>query len=337
MSLTEPTPGNALFASGDLPVAGTLDIAGIPTYDVGVVVGRFQVDELTRGHRELLNSVIERHDKVIVVLGRAPIPCSVNNPLDVQARTQMIHADFPDVIVTYVSDHPSDEAWCKKLDTIISELIGPNQSVVLYGSRDSFIESYQWGRYPTIMLEPGANESGTVRREIVARVARGVAAWRAGAIWASRQRYANPIPAVDIAIFTPDFSQILLGRKPIEDFYRLPGGMVDMGDRRKNGSGVLRIAAEREAFEETKCRLDNLEYVDSFHMDDWRYRGEPNGIMTSLFIATTTDEPQAGDDLAEVMWRSTQGLHASSHPVGKIHRDLVTAAWSYVNQKGYLK
>ena len=37
--------------------------------DIGVIVGRFQVHDLTEGHRDLIDTVANRHDKVIVFLG----------------------------------------------------------------------------------------------------------------------------------------------------------------------------------------------------------------------------------------------------------------------------
>jgi hypothetical protein len=40
---------------------------------VGVIVGRFQVSELTEGHRTLFNTVIERHLKTVCVIGLSPL------------------------------------------------------------------------------------------------------------------------------------------------------------------------------------------------------------------------------------------------------------------------
>lgn len=41
-----------------------------PTADCGVIVGRFQVAELHEGHRALIEGVMGRHKKVIILLGR---------------------------------------------------------------------------------------------------------------------------------------------------------------------------------------------------------------------------------------------------------------------------
>lgn len=308
-----------------------MNVADDKTWDVGVIVGRFQVDDFHEGHRELFDYVLARHAKTIVVIGRAPIPCSFMNPLDVQARTQMILQAFPQVFVTWVDDVRDDTLWSRSLDSKVRGVLGPNETAVLYGSRDSFTDTYN-GSFDAIVLQPGVEASGTARRTEIARTAKASPDFRAGVIWASRQRYANPIPTVDIAIFKPDFSAILLGKRNHENGWRLPGGFVDATDEN------LRSAAAREAHEETSCIIKDIEYVDSFQQDDWRYHGEPNGILTNLFVATTLTAPIPGDDLDEVMWQSCKGFGAAStYPVIKEHQKLAVAAMSYVKRKGYLK
>ena len=71
-----------------------------------------------------------------------------NNPLDFEARKQMILTDYPDVVVLYIKDTHSDELWSKRLDSQIADVAGPTQTVTLYGSRESFIAHYH-GRHDT--------------------------------------------------------------------------------------------------------------------------------------------------------------------------------------------
>ena len=47
----------------------TKDELRFKNFNVGVIVGRFQVAELTVGHHDLIQSVIDRHEKVYVFLG----------------------------------------------------------------------------------------------------------------------------------------------------------------------------------------------------------------------------------------------------------------------------
>ena len=68
-------------------------------YDIGVVVGRFQVHELHQAHRDLLDHVTAEHRKVVVVLGLSPLMNTISNPLDFEARKQMIQAEYPNAIV----------------------------------------------------------------------------------------------------------------------------------------------------------------------------------------------------------------------------------------------
>ena len=49
-------------------------------YDIGVVVGRFQVPYLHQGHLDLLETVQSRHKKVIIFLGMTSTLTTRNNP-----------------------------------------------------------------------------------------------------------------------------------------------------------------------------------------------------------------------------------------------------------------
>ncbi len=79
-------------------------------YDVGVIVGRFQVPDLHQAHRDLIEKVISQHQKTIIFLGLSPCKSTRNNPLDFEARKNMILDSYPDVIVLYIDDIPCDKA-----------------------------------------------------------------------------------------------------------------------------------------------------------------------------------------------------------------------------------
>jgi len=64
-------------------------------YSVGILIGRFQVDELTDGHKYMIQSIIDNHSKVVVFLGIAPTVSTIRNPLDFESRKQMILNLFP--------------------------------------------------------------------------------------------------------------------------------------------------------------------------------------------------------------------------------------------------
>ena len=275
-----------------------MDLTNQETYDVGVAIGRWQVDALHPGHLELLQTIIDRHDKVIVGVGISPIPNSRSNPLDFESRMQMIHADFPNLIVLPIMDMADDVKWSKQVDSLIHSMVGPNQTAVLYGSRDSFMGNY-FGKLPTLELKPTLIESGTKRRAVVARAARGSADWRAGAIWASQQRFPIVNTAVDIAITNKDRTKILMGKRDHEPAYRLPGGFSD-----PEQDGSFKDSAIREAMEETCLKVRDLEYVDDAKINDWRYRSGPDAVFSILYTGWVEDENAAvaADDLDHVKW-----------------------------------
>lgn len=292
-----------------------------PTADCGVIIGRFQVAELHDGHRELIDNVMSRHRKVVILLGISPLTNSINNPLDFEARKQMICSDYPSATVLYVKDLNNDDLWSKMVDATIRDVLSPTQTALLYGSRDSFIKHYS-GRFDTYELPTEHTMSGTLIRQEIGREAKDNADWRAGVIWASRNRYPTSYQTVDIAVFSPDYSQILLGKRSGDKGWRLLGGFADPS------SSSLEDDARREAMEEAGVKLDNLSYVRSFIIDDWRYWNEPDCIKTALFIATTsTERPKGTDDIDRVCWFNRSELDpSSSYLMVPEHRELATHA-----------
>lgn len=264
-------------------------------YDVGVIVARFQVHELHKAHKDLIQTVVDRHDKVIIFLGLSPLMVTKENPLDFESRKQMILEKFPNVMVLYTKDTFSDEAWSKKFDEQIGDLITPSQSVVLYGSRDSFQKHYL-GKYQTLELKQEVYISGTETRKQISRKVRSSADFRAGVVWASASRFPTSYQTVDVAIFSEDNNRLLLGRKPGRDKYCFVGGFVDPTDT------SLEEAARREVKEEASINVAWPKYLGSFRIDDWRYKGEQDSILTALFVAHYDGEARAGDDIAEVRW-----------------------------------
>ena len=57
---------------------------------VGVIIGRFQCHKLTDGHKELINYVISKSDKVLIFIGVSPLKPDIKNPLPFEMRKQMI-------------------------------------------------------------------------------------------------------------------------------------------------------------------------------------------------------------------------------------------------------
>lgn len=263
---------------------------------VGVIVGRFQVPKLHEVHKELIKTVTSIHPKTIILLGLSPILGSRNNPLDFESRKRMILDEFPEVTVLYIKDCPSDTDWSKALDKNVNDIIGPNDSVVLYGGRDSFIKHYN-GKFTTKELESDRFISGSAIRNEISKKTKSSPEFREGVIWGCYNKYPTAFQTVDAAIFDEKGQRILLAKKPNEDKYRFVGGFSDPK------SPSLEADVAREVMEEANIEVVDIKYVGSTLVNDWRYRGEADAIKTALFVCKYfSGAPQGGDDVCEVRW-----------------------------------
>jgi bifunctional NMN adenylyltransferase/nudix hydrolase len=299
--------------------------------DVGVIIGRFQVPSLHDGHREVLDFVQSRHNKVLVVLGMTGHEQSTqNNPLDHIARKYMLEEEYPDFEYFYIQDQPSDHNWSHFLDRIVKGHLTASQGAILYGSRDSFLPHYD-GRYKTMELETDNPISGTeIRREVKRSRPKNSKQWREGVVYGAFDRFPVNYVTVDIGILNEDGTEILLGQKENEDLWRLPGGFTDAT------SPSLEHDAAREAREETRLEVGSPEYVGSFRINDWRYRSEVDKIMTTLFITKKMfGTAQGDDDLPTVRWFKLEDLTGEGiNIVMPGHRKLVEAILAHERRPG---
>lgn len=261
-----------------------------------VIIARFQTPSLHEGHLQLIKEVKSKHNRLIIVLGVSPIKGSRKNPLDYYTRERMVKQLFPDVIVLPISDQASDKVWSQKLDELLSGNFS-NENFILYGSRDSFIPYYS-GRFQVAALPPVQDFNATALREAVSDKVFDTEEFRAGVIYSTYNLYPKVYATVDIALFRNSRSELLLGRKPAENAWRLPGGFSDPEDV------SFDTAAKRELAEECgQIETSPMQYEMSLQMDDWRYRSEVDKIITTLF---STDllfgDPNAADDLTATRW-----------------------------------
>jgi|SRR6478609_1808688 len=265
----------------------------------GIVVGRFQTPELTAGHRIIL-SKLHGYDNKVVVIGQAPTRLTDRNPLPVSSVQTMIKRYMRLVKVHFLADvgYDNDQLWSDNLDAIASKYENPT----LIGGRDSFIKHYK-GKYPVVEIpEHTGFPSGTELRKRVKRSTSPLFA--KGIIWSANYKFPTAYPTVDIAVVRNtyggynDFDQIVLGRKKGSVKWVLPGGFVDPTDL------SLERAVKREAKEELgDIELGNPWYIGSAKVDDWRYHGTKDGIITSIFaVQYIFGQVKAGDDLEDAQW-----------------------------------
>jgi bifunctional NMN adenylyltransferase/nudix hydrolase len=291
--------------------------------DVGVLVGRFQVPSLHEAHIELIDSVVNRHPKVILFLGLSPCMVTRNNPLDFEARKKMIQDKYPDITVLYIKDVPSDASWSGMLDGQISDVCR-GQSVTLYGGRDGFIKHYK-GIYPTVELESKTYVSGTEIRNSISKSVKQSPDFRAGVIWAAYNQYPKVYPTVDVAIFNESGDEILMGKKLHEEQFRFIGGFADPN------SESYEMDARREAAEETGCEIGDIRYIGSTLVPDWRYAREQDKIKTLFFRATYVyGSPRANDDIAMIKWIKVKDLAMTPSIVIDTHQNLVQMLFKHL-------
>lgn len=280
-------------------------------YDIGVIVGRFQVPELHAGHIKLFELVGSEVKNLLVLVGVAPALGTKENPLDFTSRARMIQSTFPTAIVLPLLDRPTNAEWSKNLDLLIRTTF-PMGSVALYGGRDSFVKDYK-GHHKIVRVEEFNDSNGTDIRKDAGKTILNSADFRAGIIYSTQNQYPKVWPTVDIAVTRNNHKEVLLGAKSDNGFLVFPGGFVDPSD------ATLEEAAIRELHEEAGSDLDvggvgSLEYVGSFQVADWRYKNEER-ILTTLFtVPLSFGSPKVGEELQSVGF----------HPLTKKTRQFVS-------------
>jgi bifunctional NMN adenylyltransferase/nudix hydrolase len=301
-----------------------------PSY--GVIVGRFQVNDLHDGHMELFRLVRSRHNRVIVFIGVSAAGLTRNSPLDYETRRRMIQAKFPEFSCAPLPDRETDEYWSACLDSEISTH-APWGDVILYGSRDSFLPHYH-GRYKPVELTIDCPASGTAIREALSNNIMESSDFRAGIIYAVNNIRPRVFPTVDIVIcrntaaehWMPLNAEFLLAQKPGEKHWRFVGGFADPS------SPTYEDDAKREVFEETGCDINSLEYLGSAVIGDWRYRKDPDRIKTLVFLAWTgSARAIAADDICNVKWFNWDHIHGDM--INPTHLPILTLLASHMEKK----
>jgi bifunctional NMN adenylyltransferase/nudix hydrolase len=269
-------------------------------YNLGVVVGRFQVDELHKAHAALINRALDECDHVLIFVGTTIVRDSKKNPLDFLSRVYMIKNQCPyaPLSIVPIADVPSAKDWDAVLDKKIGEYA--TGTVQLYSGRDGFHAGY-FGKYKhnVTVIDEISDMAGTVVRTQIGKTPLHSCDFRKGVIYAKMNQYPAVYPTVDIAVLKKEdpkglYTHVALGKKPGETSWRFPGGFADPTDANFN------TAAKREAREELGVNLEisTPEYVTNAKIDDWRYRNEENKIITSFFKADHLwGFLSAGDDL----------------------------------------
>ncbi len=293
---------------------------------LGVVIGRFQIHELHEGHVALLDYVDQRHTQLLILIGHNNIRFNTADPFPFHIRKQMLETRYPRAIILPLLDSPiGNEHWSSVVDEKVQS-IRPDGKAVLYGSRDSFIPKY-CGRFPTVLVPEFPNRSGTEVRQSVARQYIDDPLFRLGWLAAIQSQFVVTDPTVDVAIHTPDFTRVLMGRRGKGAPLRFFGGFVDKTDQ------SYEEAALRERGEEVLgVTLGEPVYIGSLRVNDKRYGRCEYGIMTTLFaMEYRGGEAVAGDDMGLAEWCDLDG--SLMEQVSPEHQKLLALLLKYKEKK----
>lgn len=292
--------------------------------EVGIIIGRFQTPKLYESYQKALRHVISRHSKVSVILECSTIGSTRRNPLDFLTRKIMIEESYGDLINTIlpIKDLEDDLVWSKQIDKSLREIY-PTETIVLYGSYESFIKHY-CGDFYTFNLEIDEEASSIEEKESTEIVRDNK--FRQGVFNSSYNSYPVVFSTIDIAIVSEDYKKVLLAKKPNEEHFRFPGGFVDIDDEN------LIQTVKRETLEETGLEVKDIQYITSLQVDDWRYRNEiDRKIMTHFHIAKRLQGiPMPLDDLAEGELREFEIFNIKDTDVMKVHLPLLKELQEYI-------
>ena len=250
---------------------------------VGVVIGRFQVPMLHPGHQHLMDHVVANSDRVVVFIGVSHVDGhTAENPLTYSQRQTVFHASkYADAVIMPLFDMVDNKSWSNQIDVILGNLY-PHDSVVLYGGRDSFTQSYL-GKLPVTVVpidhSLGLIQGRDVREGIMESFSTD---FLRGQIFALGRQFPKVHSTVDIAALANGGESVLLIQRKDTSEWVFPGGFVDPTDDSKE------LAAARELNEEVglSCSsgaLQAMEYIGTQRIDDWRYRASRDKILTTFF------------------------------------------------------
>jgi bifunctional NMN adenylyltransferase/nudix hydrolase len=302
-------------------------------FPIGVFVGRLQVHELHEGHHYVIKQVVENHKKTIIFLGVPKFIGTKKNPLDFDTRKKMVQTHYPEAVIVALPDQRDNTKWAKELDKRIREVYA-HGDVLLYGSRDSFIPYYvnNGGKFQTKELEPLGTFTGTDVRRLISEEVKNSIDFRSGVIYHSYNLYPRVIPSIDLAPLSQDDKKVLLCKKYEEDKFRFIGGFVHVTDEHGEHS-CRRIFNKKTG---GNCEVGGFKHICSLKINDWRYRGEEDVIMTNFYRCKYMFGPiSPSDDISELKWTELELFNEKwiQDNIIEEHQPLAKKMMEYLNTK----
>jgi len=308
---------------------------------IGVIVGRFQVPQLTSGHKKLIDHVLENNDEIVIFIGQCTARLDLRDPLPGDVVYSMITSylelklnkkgELVRYIVESLPDQSTNDYWIKMLDERIFDITSEHEDVTLYGGRDSFLNVYSpTGKYKTQFFDSDDTSEGTRVRKFFQEDYHDIKnelskmnsyeSFQAGIIHASSLLFPTSFQCVDVVAWTHS-NKIVLIRKKGSPVWQLPGGFVDVTDE------TLEDAAVRELKEETGLIAIDPIYVLSHRINDFRYRNRRDKIMTALYSVFLEEKEllymKAMDDAFDICHSSFDDIKCGNTLVLEDHKQML--------------
>ena len=304
---------------------------------LSVIIGRFQTPYLHKGHLKLIEEAKKASEDILILIGCTAATGTDKNPLDFETREKMFYEIglLSNPLILPLNDMPSDKDWSNRIDLIIKKM--GYEEAVIFGGRDNSIKSYYSGKHEIKILDKHGDHSATNLRKEAAKEPMQCPNFRSGIIHHVENRYPIVYSTVDIAVYKTitigkgwqeirKIDSILMGIKG--DKFNFIGGFVDPEDE------SLDDAINRELNEETGITvIKNMTYEFSHKIDDPRYLGSKDCIMTHFFSAESVnselpDESKIQDkEFKEFKWMPAN--KSSLVEISDTHKSLFT---KFINQ-----
>ena len=280
--------------------------------NIAVIYAPFQTPYLTGYHEATIKDILGNHNIVVIALPVNRIPASKNAPLDFMMRKEMIEDRFIGKVLIipvpqkkYMKDHTDT------LEAAVQNCLSDHYLPYIPNDIDFYTDMavappLYWKTARTTFLEREVETRKFIMDHPYSLMNENdpMELFRKGVIYGLNKQFPINYPTVDIAVsrvFRGKL-QYLLAKKPGELGWRFAGGFKDRGDV------SLEFAVLREGGEELLRKGVNPNevftkplYICSMNVNDWRYQGNPDGIVTTFFeinFLGTDDQLEAGDDLA---------------------------------------
>ena len=311
------------------------------THDVAVLIGRFQ--PFHRAHLHLVESALQKADRLLILLGSHRCAPDPRNPWSSQERQDMIRSALPDALQERVEFIPlrdylySDNLWLAEVQQKVLGATDEADRILLVGHRKDRTSYYlelfpQWDR-EDIAIQ-GNIHSTAIRAEAsewAQYLPEGVQAFLVNYRKSGRYRWLSKEVAYiadyrklwSVAPYPPTFvttdavvvqsGHVLVVRRrvhPGQGLIALPGGYLNQQERVEDG--MLRELREETGLKVPRPVLEGS--ITSLQVFDAPGRSQRGRVITHAFLIQLKPGPlpqvRGGDDAEKAFWMPLADIYA---------------------------